>query len=226
MSFFIPVILQNPTLLYKLLRLDPKKDFFTIIDKISAISTNPIYNKGRKLPLILADWMSGLKTPQEIKQLADKAIKHSNYSTAEKNLFYGISNLMFTPENLADSQTLVIPMAHLLKKFKLAGYKICILSNWDECSFKEVYKKHHKLFELCDHIVISGKEKLSKPDPKFYKKLLDKCNLNPSECMFIDDEPYNISAAQKLGLKTITHTNKVETCKELIKCGLITLNPQ
>ena len=225
-SLFIPVILKNPTLLYKLLSLDAKKEFFNILETIPAESKDPIYNKGQRLPLILADWMSGLKTPQDIKFLADKAIESSNFSIAEKNLFYGVSDLMFNPEKLANSQSIVMPMAQLLKKLKLAGYQICVLSNWDEYSFTEVCKKYPKLFDLCDHILISGKEKLSKPDPEFFNKLLNNLKLNPTECIFIDDEPYNIKAAQKLGLKSIEHKSRLETSKELIKCGVINLKVQ
>lgn len=225
-SLFMPIILKNPTLIYKLFRINSKKDFFNLLENIPAASTIHTYNNGQKLPLILADWMSGLKTPQEIKLLADKAIENSDFSTAEKNLFYGISQLMFTPKKLAESQTLVVPMAKLLKTFKEAGYKVYILSNWDEESFEAVCKKYPKLFNLCDQLFISGKEKLSKPNPEFFKKLLSEADLKPAECMFIDDEPNNITAAQKLGFKTIEHKTALDTCKELIKCNLIKLTPQ
>jgi len=225
-SLFIPIVLKNPTLLYKLLSLDAKTEFFKLLDTIPAISTDPVYNKGKQIPLLLADWQSGLQTPQEIKNLANKAIKTSTFSIAEKNLFYAISDLMFNAEKLAASQTLALPMANMLKKLKEAGYRVYILSNWDEDSFQSVYNKYPKLFNLCDEIFISGKEKLSKPNPKFYKKLLDKHNLNPEECIFIDDEPYNIASALKLGLKGIEHKTFSETYKELIKCGLLRLTIQ
>ncbi len=225
-SLFIPIILKNPSLLYKLLSIDAKTEFFKILATIPAISTNPVYNNGQKLPLILADWQTGLQSPQKIKDLADQAIENSTFSTAEKNLFYSISELMFTAKKLTASQTLVLPMAKLLKKFKEAGYRVCILSNWDEDSFASVYNKYPKLFDLCDEIFISGKEKLAKPNPEFYKKVLAKCNLNPTECMFFDDEPHNIATARELGFKAIEHKNSTETCKELIKCGLLKLTIQ
>jgi FMN phosphatase YigB (HAD superfamily) len=229
-SLIIPIILQNPTLLYKIIRLGGingiKKEYYNLLSTISAESTNPIYYKNQKMPLIMADWQSGLKAPQEIKQLVDNVITNSKFSIAEKHLFYGISNIMFIPENLVYSQTLILPMAKLLKKFKEAGYRVCILSNWDEDSFACVYKKYPKLFDLCDEVFISGKEKVAKPNPEFYKKLLDKCNLNPTECIFIDDQPHNIATARELRFKAIEHKNSTETCKELIKCGLLKLTIQ
>ena len=213
---FLPLILKNPNLL----KFELEKEFYTILDTIPAVSTDTIYNKGQKMPLIMSDWMSGIKTPEEVKQLVDKAIEDSSYSSSQKKLFYKMSNLMFIPEKLAHSQKLISSMLSIIKKLKEAGYQVCILSNWDEQSFTHVYNKHPKLFELCDKICISGKEKLSKPNPKLFKKLLHSHNLNPAECIFIDDESHNITAAQKLGFKVIQHTNKCKTHKELINHGL------
>jgi HAD superfamily hydrolase (TIGR01509 family) len=222
-STILPTILYNPMLLYWLTQIDPKEAFFKFLETIPAQSTQPIYNKGKQLPLIMADWMSGIKTPEEIKEIIEQALEKTDHATSVKNLFAAITNLMLIPENLAHCQEVVIPMAKLLKKFKEAGYQICILSNWDAHTFKLVKKQHPKLFDLCDQILISGEEKLSKPDPNFYKKLIEKSSLNPSECLFIDDEPYNIKAASELGFKTIEHIDAVTTSKELISNGFVTL---
>jgi epoxide hydrolase-like predicted phosphatase len=214
---FLPLILKNPSLL----KIDLEQEFYAILDTIPAASKDTIYNKGQKLPLIMSDWMSGIKTPQEIKQLVDTAIKNnSNYSNVQKKLFNKMSDLMFIPEKLAHSQKLIKSMISIVKKLKEAGYKVYILSNWDEQSFTHVYHKNTKLFELFDKICISGKEKLSKPNPKFFEKLLQSYNLNPAECIFIDDESHNIATAEKLGFQVIQHTNKPKTHKELIKLGI------
>ncbi len=222
-STILPTILYNPTLLYWLTQIDPKEAYFKFLETIPAESTQPIYNKGKQMPRILADWMSGLKTPTEIKEIIEKELQKTDHATSVKNLFSAIGNLMLIPENLAHCQEVVIPMAKILKKFKQAGYQICILSNWDAHTFKLVKEQHPKLFDLCDQIVISGEEKISKPDPNFYKKVLERCNVNSSECLFIDDEPYNIQAALELGFKTIHHVDAVTTSKELISNGFITL---
>jgi len=219
----IPTILYNPTLLYWLTKINPKEAYFKFLETIPATSKQPIYNKGKQLPLILADWMSGLKTPAEIKEIIEQKIQATDHATSIKNLFLAITNLMLTPQKLADSQELVVPMAELLKKFKDAGYQICILSNWDAHTFEIVKQKYSKLFELCDHLSISGHERLSKPNPNFYTKALEQWNVHPSECLFIDDEPYNIKAASELGFKAIQHIDIITTSKELISTGLVTL---
>jgi putative hydrolase of the HAD superfamily len=48
----------------------------------------------------------------------------------------------------------------------------------------------------CDYQVI-------KPDPAFYQILIDKYDLVPSECVFLDDLEANLETAQKLGIHTI-----------------------
>ena len=211
-SNFLPLILKNPSLL----RFKAEKEFFTVLHTIPATSILPIYNKGQKLPLIMSDWMAGLKTPQEIKLLTDKAITNSNLSIAQKKMLHKISELMFVPKNFANSQKPIKSMVNILQKLKKAGYQICILSNWDEHSFKYIHDKHPKIFTLSDKTVISGKEKLTKPNPAFFKKLLAAHNLNPAECIFIDDEIHNTKQAQKLGIKAIIHKNKNKTYKELM----------
>ena len=216
----IPIALYNPTLLYLLTQVNPKEFYFEFLDTITAESQDPVYNKGKKLPLILADWMSGVKTSDEIRLIIQQKLTECEHPIAVKNLFSAIGNLMFTPEQMAESQEIIVPMAKLVQDFKNAGYQVCVLSNFDEHSFEIIQSKHQNLFNLFDKILISGKEKTSKPNPEFYKKLLHS-ELEASECLFIDDEPYNIQTAQKLGFKTILHSNYEDTAKELIQQNIL-----
>ena len=63
-------------------------------------------------------------------------------------------------------------------------------------------------FSLNSNIkIISGKEKLVKPDVQIYKLAVNRFNLIPEETVFIDDKKENIEAANKLGFLTIHLTN-------------------
>ena len=55
--------------------------------------------------------------------------------------------------------------------------------------------------------IISGKEKLVKPDAQIYKVAINRFNLIPEETVFIDDKKENIEAANKLGFLTIHLTD-------------------
>ena len=69
-------------------------------------------------------------------------------------------------------------------------------------------------------MVVSGNEKIVKPDPKLYYVLLDRFSINPEETLFIDDNAHNIDTAKLLGFKTIHLTADVNLEEELVKMGV------
>ena len=84
-------------------------------------------------------------------------------------------------------------MAELIKELKAAGYKIFLLSN---ASIRQhLYWPHIPGSEFFDGTMISADEKLVKPQFEIYQRLFEKFSLNPEECLFIDDSPMNIEAA-------------------------------
>ncbi|MCX5923196.1 MAG: HAD-IA family hydrolase [Candidatus Dependentiae bacterium] len=222
-SVVIPTIFQNPTLLYRMFGMDIKEEFFKLLHEIPAISTEPMYNQGKQMPLIMADWMTG-RNIDEIKNIVEKHINKSPQPTSIKNLFRSIARLMLDAQTLADSQSPITTMVQLAKNLKSKGYKLYVLSNWEADSYKLVKKQNTELFNLFDGIMVSGEEKMGKPSPEFYKKLLEKYNLNANECIFIDDEINNTQAAQKLGIKSIVCKNTPAVCTGFVNLGVMILS--
>lgn len=99
-------------------------------------------------------------------------------------------------------------------------YKLYGLTNWSAETFPYAYD-HYDFFKLFDGIVVSGTEKLIKPDERIYNVLLDRYHLNASECLFIDDNLDNIKAAQALDFNTIHLTPETNLHEEMIKLGLL-----
>ncbi len=222
-SILIPTMFQNPTLLYKVIGMDIKEEFFKLLHEIPAQSTQPMYNQSKKIPLIMADWMTG-RDINEIKDLVEKAIEKSSHSNSIKNLFRSIAHLMFDAQTLANSQAPINAMAKLAKNLKQKGYKLYVLSNWETDSYKLVRKQHPELFNLFDGIMVSGEEKMGKPNPEFYQKLLEKYHIDADQCLFIDDEINNTKAAQQLGIQSIVCKNTAAVCKDFIKLGVMILS--
>lgn len=82
------------------------------------------------------------------------------------------------------------------------GYKVYYLSNMSE----HVINEGRHAFDFVSHMdggIFSCHVKAIKPDPEIYHRLFDKYGLVPEECIFIDDQPANISTARKLGMKGI-----------------------
>jgi putative hydrolase of the HAD superfamily len=61
---------------------------------------------------------------------------------------------------------------------------------------------------------------VSKPHPQIYRMALDISQRQPEECVFIDDRPLNLEAAQSLGLHTIQFLNAEQLEGDLRKLGV------
>ena len=64
-------------------------------------------------------------------------------------------------------------------------------------------EKHFDFASIVDGKVISGIERMSKPDPRIYRLLFERYGLDPSECVFLDDRQVNVDAAVQQGMKGI-----------------------
>ena len=107
----------------------------------------------------------------------------------------------------------------LLQKLK-EKYKLYGLTNWSAETFPIVFKRY-SFFELFDGIVISGEEKLIKPDKKIFELLLERYQLEARNALFIDDNINNIQAAKEIGFATIHVQEKTDLNSELHAFGLI-----
>lgn len=113
--------------------------------------------------------------------------------------------------------TAVEGMEEWVRELKAAGYGVYGLTNWSSETFP-IAKERYPVFGLLDGIVISGVEKIVKPDLRLYQILLDRYGLNANECVFIDDRAENVDAAKTLGIEGIVFQSCEQAKKEF---GLI-----
>lgn len=107
----------------------------------------------------------------------------------------------------------------LIPRLKQKGFKLYILSNFSEKNFELVYNKYD-FFKFFDGMVISSHVKLAKPQKEIYLELIKKYSLKPEESIFVDDKLENVSAAQRLGFKTVhleNHANLAEELHRILK---------
>jgi 2-haloacid dehalogenase len=107
----------------------------------------------------------------------------------------------------------------VLRKLK-GKYKLYGLTNWSAETFPIVFKRF-SFFQLFDGIVISGKEKMIKPDKKIFELMLDRYQLEAKNTLFIDDNINNIQAAKEIGFATIHVLEKTDLKSDLYALGLI-----
>ncbi len=113
------------------------------------------------------------------------------------------------------SQTATLPtkpeMIDILYSLK-PHYSIYFLSDITEASYN--YLKH--ILDDFDGGVYSFKEHLKKPNPEFFRILLNRYNLKPEETAFFDDKERNVTAARNLGIKAELFTGP-DSIKNIIE---------
>ena len=85
-------------------------------------------------------------------------------------------------------------------------------------------KAHTFLYEFFNvfegKIVVSGEEKLIKPNPKIWEVLLDRYQIKAEESVFIDDNFHNIETAKSLDFITVHVNENMNLETELKNLGL------
>lgn len=92
------------------------------------------------------------------------------------------------------------PTVRILERLAERGVPLAALSNWSAETFPLVrHDPSYAFFERFQHIVVSGELGLIKPDAAIFHALLEKLGRPAEACMFIDDAPRNVAAAERLG---------------------------
>lgn len=102
----------------------------------------------------------------------------------------------------------------IIKDLKAKGFKLLYLSNFHSKAFDYV-NNEHEFFKLFEGGVVSYQDALLKPNEKIYKLILERYDLDPAECVFIDDTKENIDAAKECGMNGIYLENPSDLKKDL-----------
>ena len=108
----------------------------------------------------------------------------------------------------------------LWQELKNKGCRIYALTNWSAETFP-IAKKKYDFLQHMDGIVVSGEEKMNKPNPEIYKRLLARYGLQANNCVYIDDSLPNVEAAAQLGFDAIHFVSPEVLRLELLKRGLL-----
>lgn len=87
----------------------------------------------------------------------------------------------------------------VLAELKARGVRLYALTNWSHETFPLALQMYDFLHWF-DGIVVSGEERLIKPDPRIYRCLFDRYGVEPAHAIYIDDARRNVDAAAALGM--------------------------
>ncbi len=108
--------------------------------------------------------------------------------------------------------------ADWLKSLKERGFSLYLLTNYSDWMFDYHYKNEFSFTDYVDGMVVSGREKLLKPESAIYECLLKRYGLKAEECVFLDDHAENVEGAKKCGLNGIVFTDFEKVKVELNSC--------
>ncbi len=140
------------------------------------------------------------------KQDAGRLIKDAENDLIQKFPYYEDKIRLYYKNHHRMFRKIFQTSVDILHELKNNKYECYVLSNWSWETFLGMDKKYPFLNQF-DDLIISGKEKLVKPDAQIYKLAIKRFNLIPEETIFIDDKKENIDAANKLGFLTIHLTD-------------------
>ena len=174
-----------------------------------------------------AAWLIGTKSGHEIAQLIKTHIdnpEHTYFFTDEYErtlIKYGIEYVI-TPELLTQLTEIIDEGLKFLHECKASGIEVGIISNWDPISFEILRNQLPKFFILFPekNIIIPHMAGATKPSREIYEYAIQKMNVDPAHCFFIDDSRANVEGARICGIKSVHHTNWHQTKEELLQHGL------
>jgi 2-haloacid dehalogenase len=108
----------------------------------------------------------------------------------------------------------------VLAELRAAGVPLYALTNWSAETFA-ITRGRFEFLEWFDGLLVSGEERVTKPDPAIFQLLLDRFGLDPTATVFVDDSEANVAAARRLGFDAIGFTGHEELRRELVARRLL-----
>src|SRR3546814_17858843 len=94
----------------------------------------------------------------------------------------------------------------ILRELKLRGTPLYALTNWSAETFPLALERYEFL-RWFRGTVVSGAEKLVKPDPRIYRLLLERYGIYPADAVYIEAHPGHAAVAPDLRFHGIHFTS-------------------
>lgn len=96
------------------------------------------------------------------------------------------------------------------------GTPLYALTNWNQDTFR---RTRQPCLERFRGIVVSGDERLVKPDPAIYRLLCERYQLRATDCVFVDDSPKNVTGAEIAGMRGVLYESPEQLARDLRGLG-------
>jgi 2-haloacid dehalogenase len=107
----------------------------------------------------------------------------------------------------------------VLRELRDGGVRLVALTNWPAGLF-EPSRRRFRFLDWFAGIVVSGEERVAKPDPAIFRVLLDRYAIDPATAVYIDDTAHHVAAARSLGMTGVEFSDAVALRRDLAALGL------
>jgi 2-haloacid dehalogenase len=95
-----------------------------------------------------------------------------------------------------------VPGVHaIVEELDARGVPLFAITNFSADFWKPFHARERAFFRRFRDIIVSGEEKMLKPDPALYLLALDRFGLMPAEALFVDDRAINVDGAIAVGMR-------------------------
>lgn len=108
----------------------------------------------------------------------------------------------------------------IAEALKAAGHRLFAITNWSADNWPAAMRLYPRLSGLFEDIVVSGQEKMLKPDAEIYLTLTNRNDIAPADCIFIDDSAANVEGARAVGMDGIHFTDAPALAQALRDRGI------
>jgi 2-haloacid dehalogenase len=108
----------------------------------------------------------------------------------------------------------------ILETLAQKGVPLYAITNFSTEKFAET-RARFEFFRHFRDIVVSGDERLLKPDPAIYRLCLDRNDLEAGSSVFVDDSPKNVAGAAAVGIDAILFQTPEQLARDLAERGLL-----
>lgn len=108
----------------------------------------------------------------------------------------------------------------LLEQLSEQGVRTYGLTNFSQEKWPS-FCRQHRFTDLFEGVVVSGEEKLVKPDPRIFHVAMDRFGLDPEFTLYTDDRIDNVRAAEQLGMIGNHFTGAAQLEADLRKHGFL-----
>lgn len=189
------------------------------------------YDMDKKYKLVLFDffgvicceispyWLKARFPAEKAMEIKNRIVGSAdNGEISEREMFERLSKATDVPADVILKEWMecaiidqeVLKIINELKK----NYTVGLLSNAPP-DFEQRILNRDNLWPLFEKTFISSERMLAKPDPAFFYLALDEMGFKAEETLFVDDNPRNIEAANKLGITGILFTNAEKLREDL-----------